>query len=118
MTNDATCEQSLGILNAKILRTLSDRRRNFQTHVNAWIDMGTMTGRNQDALKKTVAGMLKLLHSHRAHDNLTEEEIAPLVEFAIEMRRRTTDQLAKLLPAEFSQVDFSYKVRRRDYSVK
>ncbi len=89
------------------------RRRNFQTHVNAWVDMGSMTGRNQDAVKKTVAGMLKLLHPHRTHDNLTEGEIAPLVEFAIEMRRRTTDQLAKLLPAEFSQVDYTYKLRRR-----
>jgi ATP-dependent Lon protease len=89
------------------------RRRNFQTHVNAWIDMGSMTGRNQDAVKKTVAGMLKLLHPHRAHDDLAENEIAPLVEFAIEMRRRTTDQLAKLLPSEFSQVDYTYKLRRR-----
>ena len=42
------------------------RRRNFHTHVNAWVDMGTVTGRNQDAVKKTVAGMLKLLHPHRA----------------------------------------------------
>ena len=89
------------------------RRRNFQTHVNAWVDMGSMTGRNQDAVKKTVAGMLKLLHPHRAHDELTEEEIAPLVEFAVEMRQRTTDQLAKLLPSEFSNVDYSYKLRRR-----
>ena len=72
-----------------------------------------MTGRNQDAVKKTIAGMLKLLHPHRTYDNLAEGEIAPLVEFAVEMRRRTTDQLAKLLPAEFSHIDFSYKLRRR-----
>ena len=30
------------------------------------------------------------------------------------MRRRTTDQLAKLLPAEFSQVDYTYKLKRGD----
>lgn len=90
------------------------RRRNFQTHVNAWVDMGSMTGRNQDAVKKTVAGMLKLLHPHRAHDELTQEEIAPLVEFAVEMRRRTTDQLAKLLPSEFSHIDYTYKIRSID----
>lgn len=90
------------------------RRRNFQTHVNAWLDMGSMTGRNQDAVKKTVAGMLKLLHPHRLPDDLAENEIAPLVEFAVEMRKRTTDQLAKLLPSEFSQIDFGYKLRRRD----
>jgi ATP-dependent Lon protease len=34
------------------------RRRNFQTHVNACVDMGDMTGRNQDAIKKTTAGLL------------------------------------------------------------
>ena len=28
------------------------RRRNFQTHVNASVDMGDMTGRNQDAIRK------------------------------------------------------------------
>lgn len=89
------------------------RRRNFQTHVNAWVDMGAMTGRNQDAVKKTVAGMLKLLHPHRAHDELTQEEIAPLVEFAVEMRQRTTNQLAKLLPSEFSNIEFNYKLRFR-----
>lgn len=90
------------------------RRRNFQTHVNAWVDMGSMTGRNQDAVKKTVAGMLKLVYPHRAHDDLAENEIAPLVEFAVEMRRRTTDQLAKMLPTEFSHVDYAYKLRSRD----
>lgn len=89
------------------------RRRNFQTHVSAWVDLGAMTGRNQDAVKKTVAGMLKLLHPHRKAEDLQEDVILPLVEFAIEMRKRTTDQLAKVMPAEFGQVDYSYAVRRR-----
>jgi ATP-dependent Lon protease len=88
------------------------RRRNFQTHVNAWVDMGAMTGRNQDAIKKTAAGLLKLLHPHRNPDDLTEREIAPIIEIAIEMRKRTTDQLAKMLPTEFSQVDYTYKLRK------
>ncbi len=88
------------------------RRRNFQTHVNAWVDMGSMTGRNQDAVKKTVAGMLKLIHPHRTSEELTEVEIAPLMEFAVEMRKRTTDQLAKLMPSEFSHVDYRYRLGR------
>jgi ATP-dependent Lon protease len=89
------------------------RRRNFQTHVNAWVDMGTMTGRNQDAIKKTVAGMLKLLHPHRSAADLTEDEISPLIELAVEMRKRTTDQLAKVLPSEFSNVDYTHRLQRR-----
>ena len=88
------------------------RRRNFQTHVNAWVDMGAMTGRNQDSIKKTAAGLLKLLHPHRTPDDLTEREIAPIVEVAVEMRKRTTDQLAVVLPTEFSRIDYSYKLRR------
>ena len=88
------------------------RRRNFQTHVNAWVDMGAMTGRNQDAIKKTAAGMLKLLYPHRTVENLGEGEIAPIIEFGVEMRKRTTDQLALVLPAEFSNIEYGYRLQR------
>jgi ATP-dependent Lon protease len=84
------------------------RRRNFQTHVAAWVDLSSMTGRNQDAIKKTVAGLLKLLYPHRSPETLTREEIAPLVDIAVEMRQRVTDQLARMLPAEFGSVDYRY----------
>jgi ATP-dependent Lon protease len=86
------------------------RRRNFQTHVSTWVDMRTMTGRNQDAIKKTTAGLLKLLHPHRTPETLQRQEIEPLVEIALEMRKRVTDQLAKILPAEFSAVDYKFEL--------
>lgn len=89
------------------------RRRNFQTHVNAWIDMGNMTGRNQDAIRKTTAGLLKLLYPHRSPDTLSREELSPLLELAVEMRKRVTDQLAKILPAEFTGVEYSFTVKSR-----
>jgi hypothetical protein len=88
------------------------RRRNFQTHVNAWVDFGHMTGRNQDAIKKTAAGLLKLLHPHRTPDTLTSEEIHPLMELAVEMRQRVTEQLAKILPTEFSGAQYHFKLTR------
>lgn len=88
------------------------RRRNFQTHVNAWVDMGSMTGRNQDAIKKTTAGLLKLLHPHRSPDTILREELLPLVETAVEMRKRVTDQLAKILPSEFTGVEYGYTVKK------
>ena len=47
-----------------------------------------MTGRNRDAIKKRAAGLLKLLHPHRTSDTLSGEEIHPLIEVAVEMRRR------------------------------
>jgi ATP-dependent Lon protease len=89
------------------------RRRNFQTHINAWVDMGNMTGRNQDAIKKAAAGLLKLLHPHRSPDTITREELVPLLDVAVEMRKRVTDQLAKILPAEFTGVEYGYKVKER-----
>jgi ATP-dependent Lon protease len=74
--------------------------------------MGTMTGRNQDAIKKTTAGLMKLLYPHRDPDSITHEEVVPLLEVAVEMRKRVTDQLAKLLPAEFSDVEYTYTLKR------
>ena len=64
------------------------------------------------SIKKTAAGLLKLLHPHRTVDTVSENEIAPLVELAVEMRKRTTDQLAVVLPAEFSNVDFTFRMVR------
>lgn len=89
------------------------RRRNFQTHVNASVDMGDMTGRNQDAIRKTTAGLLKLLHPHHSPESLPISELLPLIQMAVEMRKRVTDQLARILPAEFSSVDYEYRVKPR-----
>jgi ATP-dependent Lon protease len=88
------------------------RRRNFQTHSTSWLDLSGMTGRNQDAIKKTTAGLLKLLHPHRSPENLEAQEIVPLVELAVEVRKRVTDQLAVMLPAEFRSVEYIYSLRR------
>ena len=87
------------------------RRRNFQTHATAWLDLSGMTGRNQDAIKKTTAGLLKLLHPHRTPDNLEPREIGSLVGLAVEVRQRVTDQLAILLPAEFGSIEYGYRLR-------
>lgn len=84
------------------------RRMNFQTHVAAKVDVSGMTGRNQDAIKKTAAGLLKLLCPHRTPDDLKLEEIRGAVEMAVEMRKRVTDQLAVMLPGEFASVTFEH----------
>jgi ATP-dependent Lon protease len=92
------------------------RRLNFQTHVNACMNMGKMTGRNQDAIRKSTAGLLKLLFPHRTPDTVHAGEIVPLLEIAVEMRRRVTDQLAVILPMEFGNVEYSFQLKRRDLS--
>jgi ATP-dependent Lon protease len=88
------------------------RRLNYQTHVNYWADFGRMTGRNQDAMKKTAAGLLKLLYPHRrSPDSLSPLELAGVLELAGEMRKRVTDQLAVILPAEYSNVVYAFELR-------
>jgi ATP-dependent Lon protease len=70
-----------------------------------------MTGRNQDAIKKTTAGLLKLLHPDRTPDSVSHDDLVPLLEIAVEMRKRVTDQLAKILPGEFNGVDYVYSLK-------
>jgi ATP-dependent Lon protease len=82
------------------------RRRNFQTHVAATMDFGGMTSRNQDAIKKTTAGMLKLLYPNMTADQVDAGKVRALVAFAAEMRKRVVDQLAVMKPEEFGGVIF------------
>lgn len=84
------------------------RRRNFQTFVSAAFDFGSMTGRNQDAIKKTAAGMLKLLHPDLTVDQAKPETIESVVTFAVEMRKRVVDQLATMRPEEFGGGSYEY----------
>ncbi len=72
------------------------RRLNFQTHVNARRDFGALTGRNQDSVRKTTAGLLKLLHPHRTPEDLEEDELVPCLELACECRERVIEQLARM----------------------
>jgi predicted ATP-dependent Lon-type protease len=37
----------------------------------------------------------------------------PLLEMAIEMRKRVTDQLEKILPAEFTHVEYGFELKSR-----
>jgi ATP-dependent Lon protease len=88
------------------------RRRNYQTHVAAHVDFGKMTGRNQDALKKTTAGLLKLVFPHRTADDLQPDELQPCLSLATECRQRVLDQLAVMLPEEFGGVRVEVATRR------
>jgi predicted ATP-dependent Lon-type protease len=71
------------------------------------MNFGKMTGRNQDAIKKTAAGLLKLLNPHLTAELLSLDAVHPIVEFAIEMRKRVTDQLAIMKPEEFGDVIYA-----------
>ena len=72
-----------------------------------------MTGRNQDAIQKTAAGLLKLLYPHRTPENIEPEELQFCLELAVEMRRRVTDQLRVIAPKEFTHAAFTFHVNGR-----
>lgn len=87
------------------------RRRNYQTIVNAFVDFGKMTGRNQDAIKKTAAGLLKILYPHRTPQNIEKDELEGCLSLAIECRQRIIDQLAIMAPGEFKGVNLKDLIR-------
>lgn len=75
---------------------LAERYFEFGSHVG---------GRDAKAVRKTVSGLVKLLHPDR---NVTKEELRGYVEFAMEMRRRVKEQLKKMGGLEYWDVNFSY----------
>lgn len=79
----------------------------YLTLVNAHLDFGMMTGRNQDSIKKTTSGLLKLIFPHRDGDDLTSDEFKLCSDLAIECRQRVLDQLHVMAPTEYTKIDLA-----------
>jgi ATP-dependent Lon protease len=62
-------------------------------------------GRDATAARKTVSGLLKILHPD---GSFTKDELREYVELALEMRRRVKEQLKKRGSFEFYKTSFSY----------
>ncbi len=89
---------------AEALREL--RKQNFTETIDRHFSLGShLNARDVKAVRKTVAGFLKLLHPDR---NFTREELREYLELAIEGRRRVKEQLKKMGSFEYYQVSFSY----------
>ncbi|MBP3646451.1 MAG: protease Lon-related BREX system protein BrxL [Clostridia bacterium] len=61
--------------------------------------------RDTIAVGRTFSGMAKLIHPD---EQMTREEVREILEYAIECRRRVKEQLRKMTPGEFSDVDLGY----------
>lgn len=61
--------------------------------------------RDDTAVRRTFSGLAKLLYPN---ENMTKEEAREILEYAIECRRRVKEQLRKINPAEFSDVNLGY----------
>ena len=89
---------------AEALREL--RKHNFTELVDRYYSMGLhLNARDVKAVRKTVAGLVKLIHPH---GEVPKEEMAELVEVALEGRRRVKEQLKKMGSFEYHQTSFSY----------
>lgn len=61
--------------------------------------------RDDTAVKRTFSGLAKLIYPD---ENINKEEARELLEYSIECRRRVKEQLRKMNPSEYSDVNLGY----------
>jgi ATP-dependent Lon protease len=89
---------------AEALREL--RRHNFTEMIDRHFSLGShLNARDVKAVRKTVSGLVKIIHPH---GEFTQEDLAELVDLALEGRRRVKEQLKKMGSFEYHQTSFSY----------
>lgn len=89
---------------AEALRQL--RKENFTAALDEEFALGSaLSARDEKAVRKSVSGLLKILHPHGIW---TRAELREYLELAMEGRRRVKEQLRKLAPHEFSRTEFSF----------
>jgi ATP-dependent Lon protease len=89
---------------AEFVREL--RKESYGDAINEEFAFGDhLNQRDEKAVRKTVSGLVKLLHPHGEY---TKEELREYLEFAMEGRRRVKEQLKRIGGMEYRAVEFSY----------
>jgi ATP-dependent Lon protease len=89
---------------AEALRDL--RKLNYTELCDTYFGMGThLNTRDRKAVRRTVSGLVKIIHPHGAP---SKEDLEEILKLAIEGRRRVKEQLKKMGSFEYSQTSFSY----------
>ena len=89
---------------AEALREL--RKHNFTETIDRFFSLGShLNARDVKAVRKTVSGLIKLVYPH---SEVSREDVAELLETALEGRRRVKEQLKKMDSFEYHQTSFSY----------
>ena len=70
---------------------------------------GALSGRDTNAVNKTVSGLLKLLYPDQKQE-VPDEDLEWAVRLALEMRRRVKEQQKRIGSAEFRNTQFSYSI--------
>jgi ATP-dependent Lon protease len=89
---------------AEALRDL--RKHNFTEVIDRHFSMGAhLNARDRKAVRKTVSGLMKIVFPH---GEVSRDELAEILEFALEGRRRVKEQLKKMGSFEYYHTSFSY----------
>jgi ATP-dependent Lon protease len=91
---------------AEALRDL--RKLNFTEVIDHHFSLGThLNARDRKAVRRTVSGLMKVLHPH---GEVSRDDLEEILELAIEGRRRVKEQLKKMGSFEYHHTSFSYSL--------
>jgi ATP-dependent Lon protease len=106
-TSDAAYTNHFGLVTdylAEVFREV--RKRSYGDYAERFFRFGQhLGGRDQKAVRKTVSGLVKLLHPD---GEVSKEEVEEYLAYAMEMRRRVKEQLKKMGGLEYWDTTFSY----------
>ncbi|MGQ2375830.1 protease Lon-related BREX system protein BrxL [Companilactobacillus zhachilii] len=89
---------------AEVMREL--RKQSFGDGIDKYFKLGSqLNQRDTIAVRKTVSGMLKIIYPNGKYE---KADVAQVLEFALELRRRVKEQLKRIGGMEFFDVNFSY----------
>lgn len=91
---------------AEALREL--RKHNFTETIDHHFSLGAqLNARDRKAVRRTVSGLMKILHPH---GQISREDLEEILQLALEGRRRVKEQLKKMGAFEYYHTSFSYVV--------
>lgn len=89
---------------AEALRDL--RKLNYTELPDSFFGIGShLNTRDRKAVRRTVSGLVKIIHPH---GEPSKEDLEEILKLAIECRRRVKEQLKKMGSFQYSQTSFSY----------
>jgi ATP-dependent Lon protease len=93
------------------------RPLNYSDADERYFSFGSNLGhRDRKAVMRTVSGLIKLIHPD---GNVSKDELAEYLAFALEMRQRVKEQLRRINPTEFARTQLTYvdKATQQEFSV-
>lgn len=89
---------------AEALRDL--RKLNYTELPDSFFGIGShLNTRDRKAVRRTVSGLVKIIHPH---GEPSKDDLEKILKLAIECRRRVKEQLKKMGSFQYSQTSFSY----------